>query len=383
MTNDAIHSEQYRVLVVGGGVAAVEALLALHDLAPDRVAVTVLAPNSDFVYRPMSVREPFAYTSAARYPLATIVADAGATLVRDKVARVEPEQRLVHTESGGTLEYDALILAMGAKLYERFAHATTIDDKRMDELLHGIVQDVEGGYLRSLAFVAPGRMAWPLPLYELALMTAARAFDMNVAPELTLVTPEDRPLSIFGAAVSDGVGELLEQAGIRAITSAYAEVHEDGEISINPGDRCLRADRVIALPELYGPSVRGIPLSEHGFIRVNRFGRVPDLAHVYAAGDGVDFPVKQGGIACQQADVAAESVAALAGVEVEGRAFAPEIHGMLLTGGAPRYLAAKLTGGHGSASRFSPEPIDGVRQKIAGRYLGPYLERFDRNSVAV
>jgi sulfide:quinone oxidoreductase len=226
-------------------------------------------------------------------------------------------------------------------------------------------------------------MAWPLPLYELALMTAARAFDMNVTPELTLVTPEDRPLSIFGGAVSDGVEELLEQAGIRTITSAYAEVHEDGEISINPGDRCLRTDRVIALPELYGPSVRGIPLSEHGFIRVNRFGRVPDLAHVYAAGDGVDFPVKQGGIACQQADVAAESVAALAGVQVEGRAFAPEIHGTLLTGGAPRYLAAKLTGGHGSASRFSEEPIDGVRQKIAGRYLGPYLERFDRNSVAV
>ena len=44
---------------------------------------------------------------------------------------------------------------------------------------------------------------------------------------------------------------------------------------INPGDRRLQVDRVIALPELYGPSIRGIPLGEHGFIRVDPYGQVP------------------------------------------------------------------------------------------------------------
>ena len=198
-----------------------------------------------------------------------------------------------------------LVLALGAKATPRYRHAVTIDAARMDEILHGIIQDVEGGYIKSLAFVAPGRMAWPLPLYELALMTAGRAYDMNMDVAITLVTPEDGPLAIFGQNVSGAVAELLARSNVQTIHSAYAEVHEEGEVVINPGDRRLHVDRVIALPELYGPSVRGIPLSEHGFLRVDRYGRVLDAEGVYAAGDCTEFPVKHGGVGSQQADVVA------------------------------------------------------------------------------
>ena len=52
--------------------------MALHDLAPELTDVTVIAPNPDFHYRPMTVREPFAQGQARRYPLAPIVSDAGA-----------------------------------------------------------------------------------------------------------------------------------------------------------------------------------------------------------------------------------------------------------------------------------------------------------------
>ena len=64
----------------------------------------------------------------------------------------------------------------------------------MEETLRGLVQDIEEGYLRSVAFVSPGRMAWPLPLYELALLSAARAFDSGIRLTVTLVTPERVPL---------------------------------------------------------------------------------------------------------------------------------------------------------------------------------------------
>jgi sulfide:quinone oxidoreductase len=370
-----------RVLVAGGGVAAIETVLALHELAGERVAITMLAPNSEFVYRPMAVREPFAYAPAARYPLAAILADVGGRLVQDELGWVEAERRIVHTAHAVELEYDALVLALGARLYPRFRHATTIDDRRMDEAFHGIVQDIEAGYISSVAFIAPGRMAWPLPLYELALMTTARAYDMDVGLRATLITPEDSPLAVFGREVSDGVAALLSERGIDVITSSYAEVPRPGEIAVNPGDRHVYAERIVALPELYGPAVRGLPISEHGFIRVNRFGRVPDVGRVYAAGDAVDFPVKHGGVSAQQADVVAESIAAIAGAEVEGRWFSPEIRGVLLTGEAPRYLHAKITGGHGSASTFSKTPIDGVTHKIAARYLAPYLERLERGAV--
>ena len=381
MTSTSSNPDSFKVVVAGGGVAAIEAVLALRELCGERVAISVIAPNAEFVYRPMTVREPFAYAAASRYPLGSILAGSGAELIAGELAWVEPDKQLVHTADGEELHYDALVLALGAKIYSRYKHAVTIDDRRMDETLHGLIQDVEQGYLSSIAFVAPGRMAWPLPLYELALMTAGRAYDANMPLQSTIVTPEDKPLAIFGKAVSDSLAELLAAKRIRTITSAYAEIPEQGEIVINPGDRRLRATRVVALPELYGPSVRGLPVSEHGFIAVDRFCRLPHAGPIYAAGDAVDFPVKQGGIATQQADVAAESIAKLAGVEIDPKPFQPALHGVLLTDEKPRYLAAEITGGRGFASEFSEKPLDGVTQKIAARYLAPYLQRLDRGSV--
>ncbi len=372
---------KFRVLIVGGGVAAIEAALALHELAPEHTATTVLAPNEEFVYRPMTVREPFAYPAANRYPLARIVADAGAELVVDAMASVEPAKRLLHTKAGEALEYDALVLALGARAVPRYEHAITIDDRRMDETVHGLIQDIEGGYVDSVAFVSPGRMAWQLPMYELALMTAGRAYDMNVDLTATIVTPEDTPLAIFGSTASSAIAERLRAARIDTIASAYAEVPNTGEVVINPGDRRLHVKRVIALPELYGPAVRGIPLGEHGFIRVDAYGRVRDVEHVYAAGDAIDFPIKHGGVGSQQADVAARSIAAAAGADVKPEPFNPVIHGMLLTDDKPLYLTAKLTGGHGFSSQITDVPTWTPPSKIVAKYLAPYLEHLDREAT--
>ena len=68
--------------------------------------------------------------------------------------------------------------------------------------MHGLIQDVEGGYAKSIAFVVPPGVTWALPLYELALMTAERAYSVNTDVELTLVTPEDEPLGVFGREAS-------------------------------------------------------------------------------------------------------------------------------------------------------------------------------------
>jgi len=382
------------VLIAGGGVAALETALALHELAPELLDVTVIAPNADFHYRPMTVREPFALGAARRYPLAPIVADAGASLICDELAWVEPGERIAHTGTEGPLGYDALVLAVGAKAVPRYEHAVTIDPARMDETLHGIIQDLEGGYIGSLAFVAPGRMSWPLPLYELALMSAGRAYDTGVEVAVTLITPEERPLAIFGANASSAVEELLERAKIHTICSAFAEIPEPGEVVVRPGERHLHMDRVIALPELYGPPVRGVPLSEHGFLRVDPHGRVAgvagdlagdrtgdrtgDLAGVYAAGDCTEFPIKHGGVASQQADAVAQAIAADAGAPLTPEPFHPVIHGMLLTGDEPLYLTARITGGHGFSSELSDTPSWSPPSKIAARYLAPYLDARDR-----
>lgn len=247
----------------------------------------------------------------------------------------------------------------------------SVDDARMDELLHGLVQDVEGGYLRRLAFVVPAPMPWPLPVYELALMTAERAWDMQVDLAITILTPEAAPLAVFGEGVSEGVARLLDKRGIEVLTSAYCEIPEAKTISIHPGDRTLEVDRIVALPELRGPAVPGLPHDATGFIPVDGYGRVRGVEGVWAAGDATDFPVKHGGIAAQQADVAAQSIAAEAGAPVEPEQFKPVIEGLLLTGDKPLHLRAEIT--DGGRSELT-EVLRGSRiPKVAAQYLAPHL----------
>jgi sulfide:quinone oxidoreductase len=370
--------QRFRVVIAGGGVAALEAALALRELAADRVGVTLLTPEPEFVYRPMRVREPFAYSAARVYPLDDIARDIGAEFRRDALTSLDPADRVLHTDEGEPLSYDALLLALGARPQEHFKYALTLDDRRLDEQLHGLIQDVEGGYVHKLAFLVPTPAPWPVPIYELALMTARRAWDMNQDVSVTIVTPEDAPLAIFGSAVSDGVQRLLEEHGVLIIASAHCETPAPGQVAIRPGARSLHVDRVVALPELLGPSIPGVPRNDPGgFIPIDAHCRVRDLAGVYAAGDATEFAVKLGGIAAQQADVAAESIAALAGAAVQPREFRPVLQAILLGGDRPLYLSAEIVGGRGSCSEISEKPSWSPPTKIAAKYLARYLESRD------
>jgi sulfide:quinone oxidoreductase len=372
-------TSSFQVVIAGGGVAALEAGLALRDLAGERVGITMLAPEPEFVYRPMRVREPFALSAARRYPLDEIARDIGAERLKDSFKWLERATSTVHTDRGEQLRYDALLLALGARARPAFAHGLTLNDRILDEQLHGLIQDVEGGYLHSIAFVAPSAMPWPLPMYELALMTARRAYGAQSDLSVTIVTPEDAPLAIFGSEVSDAVQRLLDEHRIVTVTSAHAGVPEPGRVTIHPGRRTIRADRVLALPELFGPPTPGVPGgAQGGFIPIDPYCKVRGIEGVYAAGDATDFPIKLGGIAAQQADTSAESIAALAGVPIEPRRFEPELHAILLGGEKPLYLSAHVTGGHGSSSRISEEPLWSPPTKIAAKYLAPYLESRDR-----
>lgn len=358
-------------------MAGLEAALALRDVAGDRVSIEMLAPDPEFVYRPMTVREPFAYGNAQRYPLRKLVEGIDVDLREESFAWVDATAGVAYTDGGEPLPYDALLVALGARIHTRHTHAYTIDDRHLDDILHGLLQDIEGGYVRRLAFVIPGRMAWQLPVYELALMTAARALETDAVLSIAIVTPENAPLAIFGSGASDAVSKLLEEAQIEVIASAYAEVPRWDTVVLNPGERRLEVDRVVALPELYGPAVRGLPAAAHGFIPVDMHARVRGVERVYAAGDATDFAIKHGGISALQADAAAEAIAALAGAPVEPQPFHPTIYGMLLTGGSPRYMRARISGGHGFSSEVSADPLWSPPRKIVAKYLAPLLERYE------
>ena len=134
----------FRVVICGGGIAAVEGLLRLRRLAGDSVEIELIAPNEELVYRPMAVREPFAFGPPRRYPLRHIAQDAGAELAQDSLAWVELDAQIVHTTEGSErIEYDALLIAVGAKQVEAYEHVATFRDADADAAYQGVVQDIE------------------------------------------------------------------------------------------------------------------------------------------------------------------------------------------------------------------------------------------------
>lgn len=370
------HGERFAVLIAGGGVAALEAAFAMRDLAGDRAAVTVLSNSKDFVYRPLSIGEPFNRSHAEHYGIAGLTAVAGAQLVRGTLAHVDVEQRVARTSDGAELTYDALVVATGATAEPAFEHATQFDDARIDELLHGLVQDVEEGYVRRLAIVLPAPLPWPFPGYELALMASERAWDVQTELDITLLTPERMPLEVFGNQVSRSVSELLAERRIKVVTSAYCEIPQSQKVVVHPGGRTLHANRIVALPRLRGPAVDGLTSDGGGFLPVNEFGQVRDAPRVWAAGDATDVPIKHGGVAAQLADVVAHSIAKAAGAPVQPRAFSPYVEGVLMTGGTPRYLRAQPAWpGPAGESVFTHVPHELSPPKIAAHYLAPHLTR--------
>jgi sulfide:quinone oxidoreductase len=358
------------VLIVGGGVAALEATLALRSLAEDRVDIELLAPDDQFVYRPMAVAEPFEQGEVRRFPLARLVELAGGRLSRGTLVRLDLDARRGETADGEVLEWDVLLIALGARMREGVGGGLTFRGPADRAALTEVVDEAVGGRLNSLTFALPTLAAWPLPLYELALMTKVRLEDTGATTvRVDLVTPENKPLGLFGHEASESIRRLLETRGIGLRTDTTPVVFRNGALLVVPG-RAIRTDRVVSLPLPEGRLIPGMPDAGRGFVRTDQHGRVDGREDVYAAGDITTFPLKQGGIATQQADAAAASIAAYAGAPVRPRPFRPVLRGLLLTGLSPRFLSASLLD---DSSAVDTEALWWPPGKIVGRYLSPFL----------
>jgi sulfide:quinone oxidoreductase len=363
-------------VIAGGGVAALEALIALRDLLDGIVSdIDIVAPTEEFVYRPLSVAGPFGVADSPRFSLARIAADHGAGLHRGIVDSVDHDQMFVGLRDGRRLAYDALLLALGAQPCEWLLGAIPFTGPADVGRLRALVSELTRGELDSIVFTAPPRLSWTLPLYELALLTAARMGELRLGDvRLTIVTPESLPLQVLGAHATRHVREVCANYGIALKTAVRAVSYKDRHLTLESGER-IQADRVVAVPELRGEPIAGAPCDDDGFMPVDEHGVVSGLRGVYAAGDGTDYPIKQGGLAAQQADAAAEAIAAALGAEVEPRPFDATLRGELLTGLAPAYITLGESEPGGSESTVAFKPLWRPAGKIVGRYLSPYLSQ--------
>lgn len=366
----------FRVVICGGGVAGVEGLLRLRRLAGDAVRVTLVSPQGEFVYRPLAVFEPFAGVAAQRHSLQRIASDAGARWIQDRVESIDGDARKVHTGGGRVLSYDALLLALGGRESSPYENACVFSDHDGGDGIRAIVEEIELGRLRSVAFVVPDWPVWPLPLYELALMSAERARSTGRELVITFITPEGRPLKAFGQAAGDAILRLFEQAGISLHTGVVARVPAAQLVTF--GQTRLVAQRIVTLPKITGPAVRGIPAGRNWSVPIDERCRVRDMdGRVFGAGDATDFIVKHGGIGAQQADIAAAGIAYLAGVGERPPRLQPFIRGKLATGNQPLYLAAHVIDGLGWRSEVYEQPPWPADEKIVAEELRCYLAKVE------
>ena len=373
MSAEEARQEAARTLIVGGGIAGLEALLALHDLAEDRAELTLVAPDPDFTYKPLVVEEPFSLKPAERHELAPLLSELGARFVQHAVTGVLADDHAVELADGSQIEYEILVVCMGGRARDPYQRAVTfrVGGRGTRHRCAACAQRrrrVEDARLR--------RAAWS----DLA------AADLRIGADES--SPGRGNRTRRGPHVGDharsGSTDHVRPHRKRGRRRAASDppyrcrardlrLRERGGRAVVDARRGgVDAGAIVALPLIEGPGLVGLPVDDHGFIPIDEHARVPGVEDVYAAGDGTTFPIKQGGLGTQQADAAAEHIAARLGAPVEAKPFHPVLRGQLITGAESLHLRHDLTGGHGEGTA-SADYLWWPPHKVSGRYLAAWL----------
>jgi sulfide:quinone oxidoreductase len=368
-----------KILIVGSGPGALEATLALSasEYLPN-AEISLISPQTEFVYRPNLVMEPFGVVNIARYSVGEIIAAEGVQQWLGTIDRIDAAAGKAWSPEDDEFEFDALIVATGtASNVELPAPAVTFGTPGSMDHLKELVHEIDAGAVRNVVFVAPEGPRWSLPVYELATMTAERAeHQANQQIAVAVVTPERGPLDIFGLANSEAIERLADELGVIVHTNATV-LDWDGRTMTLANGAEYPVDRLFAMPRLSGIAPSGLPQDEHGFLPVDEFQRVlggdAPLPGIFAVGDVTNFPLKQGGLATEAADTAVDAIEVQFGSREASEPFPREIEAILLTAGRRIPMRARVDA---DGSKVIPiEDLTGPQQKIRSRFLADRLSQ--------
>jgi sulfide:quinone oxidoreductase len=283
-----------RIVIAGGGIAGLEALVALRAHLGREATIEMLEANTELVERQRAVAEPFDQGGPRRFDIGRIADDHAVALRRDRLASVHPDAQFVRTVAGETVEYDALLVAVGGRPDVGVPGAMTFAGSHDVPAHRALLDDVAAGRLARVGFAVPSHVGWTLPLYELALMTAdhirpTRREDVG----LVVVTPEHGPLEAFGDRIASHLWSMLVERNIEVLTDTVPLRTGPGGLIVANGEP-VQVERVVALARLGGPWIDGLPHDEQGFIPIDEYGAVPGVAAVWAAGDATTCPISRG-----------------------------------------------------------------------------------------
>ena len=343
-------------IVYGGDIAALETALALRRLCGERAEVTLVSPIRDLPVRTQAAGAPAAEGRPARFDLGALASEHGLAFRSDAIVAVDDEKREARTITGSRMGYDALVVAFGARPRGAIPGVTTCWGTGDAGALDGLLDEMRLGSACRVAFAIPRGIRWTLPTYELALTTARQIRREGLTGhELFLVTYESRAVELLGGDAERVVAERIADAGVELVTGREPVAFAEGTLVLQP-EGSIEVDRAVSMPVVEGPRIGGLPRDSEGFLPVDGFGRVQGTKRIWAAGEVTSFPVRQAGIAAQQARAVAASIAAEAGVEVEFSPFRPSISGLL---SSPGDAQAGQNGGGPGTLWWPPEQLSG------------------------
>jgi sulfide:quinone oxidoreductase len=358
-------SQPARVAIIGGGVAAMEAMLALNAASYSGTDVHLFSPESKFVLKPLAVSTGFGRSDLLTFDLPRMAATAGATFHKLSVSEVVTQSRLIRLSDDSEFSYDYLIASPGTESHWSVPGATPYWGPAGNEAVAEALTTLRDREDVKVVVTMPEDGSWPLPLYELALLVSD---ELGSGTSTTIVTPESSPLELFGKESAEKVAALLQERDIETLLETAPSEYRDGALVTTDGRR-IEADLAVALPLLTGRRIPGLPYNERGFIPVDEFGRIEQHGREFAAGDVTSFPVKFGGLATEQADVVTTAIAAEALGGPAPEPFRPVYRGTLVTSDG---LIGLGPGGESSAP-YGWDPAE----KVQGKFLTPFLKAAD------
>lgn len=312
-------TEKHRVVIVGGGLAGIETALYLRSVLEDRISVTLISERDTFVYRPFLTYVAFGLPAdQVQFDLRKIAEQHDFHLEIGRVDRVDPDGRRVRFGSQ-SIAYDSLVLATGASteseplpgLRRSYTVWNTDEMMRLHDRLERSVEEASTKQPARVVFLVPPGASWTGPIYELAMMMSAWLTWKGVrdAFDVRLITSESRHVEALGEQVHVRLAESLAYQQIETETDRDARRVETGHV-IFDDDGAVPFDILINAAVYMGAGPReNLATGDRGFYQTDHDSRrLVSTDHIYAVGDGSDYPVKQGFIALLQADAAAEHI---------------------------------------------------------------------------
>jgi sulfide:quinone oxidoreductase len=312
-----------RVLVLGGGFAALESAFLLRMRLRDRVDIELVSDNGEFVFRPNSIYVPFgAKPESLLVDLRKPLRRRGIGFRQETVLEVDPDARRVGLADGSKLGYDKLVIATGADtaasevpgLAENAATIWTTETMLgVRERFERVRERAKAGQRSRVLFLVPPNNKCSGPLYEMVLMfeTWLRREQARDHVSITWSTFEGSYIQAFGSRLHELVGSEFAERGIEGHTSERVSVVREDEVVYEDGSTRSYDELIAFPPYVSAVSYGSLPSDDRGFINTELGTRqVVGHEEIYAPGDAGDFPVKQAFLAFLQADTVAEHIAA-------------------------------------------------------------------------